>query len=61
MQKISDQYEIRSVSQVKDWMNKFKEVGSIKAFNRLPSKNSGAKGAKNPLKGKRTRFKNVEE
>ena len=61
MQKIADRYEIRNVSQVKAWVKKFKEVGSIEAFNRLPSTGSGAKGVKNPLKGKRTHFKTVEE
>ena len=61
MQKIADRYGIRNVSQVKAWVKKYKEVGSIEAFNRLPSTGSGAKGVKNPLKGKRTHFKNVEE
>ncbi len=61
MQKIADRYDIRNVSQVKVWVKKFKEIGSIEAFNRLPSTGSGAKGVKNPLKGKRTHFKNVEE
>lgn len=61
MQKIADQYEIRNVSQVKAWVKKFKEMESIEAFNRLPSTGSGAKGVKNPLKGKRIHFKDVEE
>jgi transposase len=61
MQKIADRYEIRNVSQVKAWVKKFKELESIEAFNRLPSTGSGAKGVKNPLKGKRVHFKNVEE
>lgn len=61
MQKIADRYEIHNVSQVKAWVKKFKEVGSIEAFNRAPSLGSGAKGMKNPLKGKRVYFKNVEE
>ncbi|MFJ7954230.1 transposase [Lysinibacillus sp. NPDC096418] len=61
MQEIATKYDIRNVSQVKAWLKKFKEVGSIEAFNRLPSTGSGARGMKNPLKGKRTHFKNVEE
>ncbi|MGN4125094.1 transposase [Lysinibacillus sphaericus] len=61
MQEIATIYEIRNVSQVKAWVKKFKEVGSIEAFNRLPSVGSGAKGVKNPLKGKRIHFKNIEE
>ncbi|CAM3590053.1 Transposase [Marinicrinis lubricantis] len=61
MQKIADKYEIRNVSQVKAWVKKFKEVKSIEAFNRLPSTGSGAKGVKNPLKGKRVHFKDIEE
>ncbi len=43
------------------WVKKFKEVGLIEAFNRLPSAGSRAKGVKNPLKGKRVHFKDVEE
>jgi len=61
MQKIADRYEVRNVSQVKAWVKKYKEVGSIEAFERLPSVGSGAKGVKNPLKGKRIHFKDVEE
>jgi len=61
MQKIAERYEIRNVSQVKVWVRKFKEVESIDAFNRLPSAGSGAKGVKNPLKGKRIHFKDIEE
>ncbi|MEE3807219.1 hypothetical protein V2H29_09670 [Lysinibacillus fusiformis] len=61
MQKIAEKYEIRNVSQVKAWVRKFKEVESIEAFNRLPSSGSGAKGVKNPLKGKRIHFKDIEE
>ncbi|EAZ84188.1 helix-turn-helix domain-containing protein [Lysinibacillus fusiformis] len=61
MQKIAEKYEIRNVSQVKVWVREFKEVESIDAFNRLPSAGSGAKGIKNPLKGKRIHFKDIEE
>lgn len=61
MQVIATKYEIRNVSQVKAWVEKFKEIESIEAFNRLPSTGSGAKGVKNPLKGKRVHFKDVEE
>lgn len=61
MQVIATKYEIRNVSQVKTWVKKFKEIESIEAFNRLPSTGSGAKGVKNPLKGKRVYFKDVEE
>ncbi|QIC49610.1 transposase [Lysinibacillus sphaericus] len=61
MQKIAEKYEIRNVSQVKVWVRKFKEVGSIDAFNCLPSAGSGSKGVKNPLKGKRIHFKDIEE
>lgn len=59
---IADRYEIRNVSQVKAWVKKYKEVGSIEAFNRITATGSGAKGVKNQLKGKRVHFKNgVEE
>lgn len=61
MQKIAEKYEIRNVSQVKVWVREFKEVESIDALNRLPSAGSGAKGIKNPLKGKRIHFKDMEE
>lgn len=61
MQTIANKYKIRNVSQVKAWVKKFREVESIEAFNRLPSTGSGAKGVKNPLKGKRVHFKDVEE
>lgn len=61
MQVIATKYEILNVSQVKAWVKKFKEIESIEAFNRLPSTGSGAKGVKNPLKGKRVHFKDVEE
>ena len=54
-------FNIRSKTQVERWVQKYKEVGSIEAFERLPSSRSGAKGVKNPLKGKRVHFKNVEE
>ncbi|SCZ11713.1 Helix-turn-helix domain-containing protein [Lysinibacillus sp. TC-37] len=60
-QKIAEKYGIQNRSQVVAWVKKFKEMGSIKAFNRLPSVGSGAKGVKNPLKGKRVHFKDVEE
>ncbi|MEE3808689.1 transposase [Lysinibacillus fusiformis] len=61
MQKVVEKYEIRNVSQVKVWLRKFKEVESIEAFNRLPSSGSGAKDVKNPFKGKRIHFKDIEE
>ncbi|GEK34524.1 helix-turn-helix domain-containing protein [Kurthia sibirica] len=35
MQKMADRYEIRNISQVKAWIKKYKEVGSIQAFERL--------------------------
>ena len=60
-QDVATQYNIRNVSQVKTWVKKFKESGSIEAFNRQPSTGSGGKGVKNPLKGKRIHFKNTEE
>ncbi len=46
---------------MKVWVREFKEVESIDAFNRLPAAGSGAKGIKNPLKGKRIHFKDIEE
>lgn len=61
MQAIAKKYEIRNVSQVKAWVKKYKEVGSIEAFSRIPSMGSGAKGVKNLLKGKRVHFKDREE
>ena len=54
-------FNLRSKTQVERWVQKYQEVGSIEAFNRLSSTGSGAKGVKNPLKGKRVHFKNVEE
>ncbi|MCP1144592.1 transposase [Lysinibacillus endophyticus] len=54
-------FNLRSKTQVERWVQKYKEVGSIEAFNRLPSSGSGAKGVKNPLKGKRVHFNSVEE
>lgn len=54
-------FNLRSKTQVERWVQKYKEVGSLEAFDRLPSSGSGTKGVKNPLKGKRVHFKNVEE
>lgn len=61
LQKVAEKYEIHNVSQVKVWVRKFKEVESIDTFNRLPSAGLGAKGVKNPLKGKRIHFKDIEK
>lgn len=58
---IAKKFGIRSKTQVENWVKKYKEVESIEAFERIPSVGSGAKGIKNPLKGKRVHFKNVEE
>ncbi|RKQ14192.1 helix-turn-helix domain-containing protein [Ureibacillus endophyticus] len=57
----SKKFNLRSKTQVERWVQKYKEFGSIEAFEHLPSLGSGAKGVKNPLKGKRVHFKNVEE
>ena len=53
----AEKFSIRSKTQVERWVQKYKEVGSIEAFKRR----IGAKGVKNPLKGKRVHFKSVEE
>lgn len=58
---IAKRFGIQNKTQVERWVKKFKEVGTLEAFNRLPSSGSGAKGVKNPLKGKRIYFKSVEE
>ena len=57
----AEKFSIRSKTQVERWVQKYKEVGSIEAFKRLPSPGAGAEGVKNPLKGKRVHFKSVEE
>lgn len=57
----AEKFNIRSKTQVERWVQKYKEVGSIKAFERLSSIGSGAKGVKNPLKGKRVHFKMLKK
>lgn len=61
MNEIAKKYGVKNVSQVTVWVKKYKEVSSIEAFQRLTSTGFGAKGVKNPLKGKRIHFKSVEE
>ncbi|WP_203582551.1 hypothetical protein [Lysinibacillus sphaericus] len=46
MQKLLQRKDSK-VSQVKAWVEKFKEVGTIEAFKRFPSVDSGAKRMKN--------------
>lgn len=45
---IKEKYQIRSSTQLKNWVKKYKESG-------------GMKGISNPLKGKRIHFKTIEE
>lgn len=58
---IASQYGVRNETQVKVWVKKFQETQSIEAFNRISSVGYGAKGVKNPLKGKRIHFKSAED
>ncbi|WP_438285207.1 IS3 family transposase [Bacillus pseudomycoides] len=57
-QVIAKQYNIRSSTQLKDWVKKYKELGDITDTR---GKNSGTQGIPNPLKGKRVHFNSVEE
>ncbi len=57
-QAIAKQYNIRSSTQLKDWVKKYKELGDITDTR---GKNSGTQGIPNPLKGKRVHFNSVEE
>ncbi|HDR8116356.1 TPA: transposase [Bacillus cereus] len=55
---IAEKYQIRSSTQFKHWIKKYKECGEITDTR---GKNSEMKGISNPLKGKRIHFKTVEE
>ncbi|OUM45741.1 transposase [Bacillus pseudomycoides] len=55
---IKEKYQLRSSTQLKNWVKKFKECGEITDTR---GKNSGMKGIPNPLKGKRVHFNTVEE
>lgn len=56
--KIKEKYQLRSSTQLKNWVKKYKECGEITDTR---GKNSGMKGIPNPLKGKRVHFNTVEE
>lgn len=55
---IAEKYQIRSSTQLKNWVKKYKECGEITDTRR---ENNKMKGIPNPLKGKRIHFKTVEE
>jgi transposase len=55
---IAQKYNIKSPTQVKNWVKKYKENGEVLDSR---GKHSGAKGIPNPLKGRRIHFKSVEE
>ena len=55
---IKEKYQIRSSTQLKNWVKKYKEFGGITDTR---GKNGGMKGISNPLKGKRVHFKTIEE
>ncbi|MEB2584109.1 transposase [Bacillus cereus] len=54
---MAEKYQIRSSTQLKNWVKKYKECGEITDTR---GKNSEMKGIPNPLKGKRIHFKTVE-
>ncbi|MDR4943389.1 hypothetical protein [Bacillus wiedmannii] len=55
---IKEKYHIRSSTQLKNWVKKYKECGEISDTHR---KNGGIKGILNVLKGKRVYFRTIEE
>ncbi|MGX5373571.1 transposase [Bacillus cereus] len=55
---IAEKYQIRSSTQLKNWVKKYKEYGKITDTR---GKNSGTKCIPNPSKGKRVHFNTVEE
>ena len=55
---IAKKYQIRSTTQLKNWVKKYKERGEITDTR---GENNKTKGIPNPLKGKRIHFKTVEE
>ncbi|MDZ5610569.1 transposase [Bacillus pseudomycoides] len=55
---VAEKYQIRSSTQLKNWVKKYKEFGEITDTR---GKNNGTKGILNPLKGKRVHFNTVEE
>ncbi|MFJ1107224.1 MULTISPECIES: IS3 family transposase [Bacillus] len=55
---IAEKYQIRSSTQLKNWVKKYKECGEITDTR---GENNKMKGIPNPLKGKRIHFKTVEE
>ncbi|MFQ3690271.1 IS3 family transposase (plasmid) [Bacillus tropicus] len=55
---IAEKYQMRSSTQLKNWVKKHKECGEITDTR---GENNKMKGIPNPLKGKRIHFKTVEE
>jgi len=55
---IKERYQIRSSTQFKNWVKKYKECGEITDTR---GKNGGMKSISNPLKWKRIYFKTIEE
>ena len=55
---IKEKYQIRSSTQLKNWVKKYKEFGEITDTR---GKNGGMKDISNPLKGKCIHFKTIEE
>ncbi|MFD3447571.1 hypothetical protein ACFDTO_23545 [Microbacteriaceae bacterium 4G12] len=58
LRSITEKYQIKSPTQLKNWVKKYKECGEI---TDMRGKSSGMKGIPNPLKGKRVHFNTVEE
>ncbi|HDR4901691.1 TPA: transposase [Bacillus cereus] len=54
---IKEKYQIRSSTQLKNWVEKYKECGESSDTH---GKNGGIKGIPNPLKGKRVYFRTIE-
>lgn len=55
---ITEKYKIKSPTQLKNWVKKYKEYGEI---TDMRGKSNGMKGIPNPLKGKRVHFNTIEE
>lgn len=59
--KVAQMYGLKSKTQLENWVEKYRETGSVDAFKNTASPGSGGKGIPNPLKGKKIHFKSVEE
>ncbi|WP_181002890.1 hypothetical protein [Bacillus thuringiensis] len=54
---IKEKYQIRSFTQLKNWLEKHKECDEITDTR---GENNGMKGIQNPPKGKRVHFNTIE-